>query len=231
MTEMLKTGQRLEFELLNDQNQKAGYVYVSQFIDTVDSSNIIIAAPIHENRLIFIPLHAKIRVIFIHDSLGLHTFTGTVSGKEKMDNVAVLYVHIDSPLEKIQRRENFRLDCVLHLRYAVCPPLSDSETGKGADTDYTFKTAVSKNLSISGICMIANEPIPKDAILQLSLKLPEEDVIETTGRITRITIHKIGKNIKYELGIAFKDLKPSHKAIITRYIFEQQRLLLKKGHK
>jgi len=61
---LIKIGSRLELELASNLGDKS-YTYVSQLMGVIDEKNIVLAAPIHGSRVIFIPANAKLKVVFL----------------------------------------------------------------------------------------------------------------------------------------------------------------------
>jgi hypothetical protein len=57
----IKLGTRLEFEMLNKQDEKVGNTFISQLLEHQDDGSIVISAPITESRVVFVPAGITVR--------------------------------------------------------------------------------------------------------------------------------------------------------------------------
>lgn len=225
-----KLGTKLELELINSIGQKIGQTYISQLIDIIDDKNIVISAPIHESRLMFITNGTKIRILFFHYKLGLACFSGTVTGKEKNENLILFDIKIETELEKIQRRNYFRLDCLLNAEYFLLP----NETSEGETQvetpiaiDKEYRKAIAKNLSGCGVCIVIGEDIPKGSIIEVIVALDKENSIKAKCKVVRSSPIETSKDKKFELGLYITQISNKDQDAIIKFIFDQQRLKLK----
>ncbi|MCX7921638.1 MAG: PilZ domain-containing protein [Clostridia bacterium] len=225
-TSKMKLGTKLDLELINGKGDKIGQTYVSQLIEVIDNSTISIAAPIHESRLMLIPVGSKVRVVFLHDRYGLLAFIGSIISKEKKDALIVLNTLVESEFEKIQRRNFFRLDCILDAFYYF-PDDPNNTTQDQLNPEY--KSAITKNLSGSGASIIIEQEIPKGSSIDLRIQLNNENTIAVLCKVVRCTEIAASKGKKYDLGLHFKGITQRDQDILIKYIYDQQRLLLRKS--
>jgi c-di-GMP-binding flagellar brake protein YcgR len=227
-----KLGTKLELELVNSLGQKIGQTYISQLIDIFDEKSIAISAPIHESRLMLINNGTKIRIIFLHHKLGLVCFCGTVTNKEKTENLVLFNIKIDTELEKIQRRNYFRLDSLLNAEYFV---ISTEAVEDGSQTDLSaapldkeYKKAIAKNLSGSGACIVVGEDIPKGALIEAKIYFTKDSSIKAKFKVIRNKPIEANREKKYELGLHTAQISVKDQDAVIKYIFDQQRVKLKK---
>ena len=218
----LQAGTRLEIEQLGSTYEKSGNIYISQLLEPVTEAGMIISAPIFESRHIFIPLNSKLRVAFFHRKYGLMGFNAVVSSREYRGNIATLCIKAQSELERIQRRKHYRLDCLLNSEYRILEASSD----KPASGPLT-KTMV-KNISGSGACIVTEENVPKDTLIELFIYLNKTAKVRAICSVLRNQEVEVKKGVSYELGMYFAEISPKDQDQIIKYIFEQQRVLLKK---
>lgn len=218
----LQTGTRLELELINNLGEKIGNTYISQLLEPVRGTDMVISAPIFESRLIFVPLNNKLHIVFFHRRHGLMGFTATVNAREYRGNIAILQIEAQSDPEKIQRRKHYRLDSILSSEFK----LLDASPDKSA-TDSLIKATV-KNISGSGACIITDEDIPRNTVIDLYIDLNEATKIRALCVVLRNHRVEVTKGFTYELGLHFADISERDQDLIIKYIFEQQRILLKK---
>ncbi len=222
----MKIGTRLELELINKSGGKIGQTYISQLMDVVNHDTIVIAAPVHESRLMLIVNGTNVRIIFRHDRHGILNFTGVISHKEKLDNLIVLYVKIESDFMKIQRRSYFRLDCNLKAAYQFI--LEEPPDDAGVNNQLSeYKKAITKNISGNGACIVTEDDIPKGSRLNLRIWLANDTIIDALCKVVRNIPIEIKRQTMFELGLFILEISQKDSESIVRYIFNQQRQLLK----
>jgi c-di-GMP-binding flagellar brake protein YcgR len=221
----LKIGTRLEIEQLDRDGKNRGPVYVSQLLHAPSERNVVIASPIFES--VDVPIHtgSHLRVISLHERQGLLSFNAIVRASRKKGNISMLVLEMTSPIKKIQRRGYYRLPCTLAVTYR----LLDDENYKPADSVQSteLKRAVTKNLSATGLSIVTDEKYPKDAIIQVFIPLGNNE-IEAVCKVMRSECVKNPRGDKYELGMHIVSISKQHQEQLVKYIFDQQRELLKK---
>ena len=219
----LKIGTRLELEILGSTGKRMGNTYISQVLEPVKDRSLIISAPIYESRLIYVPVNGKVRITFFHNRYGLQGFNAIVTSREQRGNLSAILIQAETPPKKIQRRAHYRLDCTLNVEYEICFNNAPQEMDKPR-----YKKALTKNISGSGACIVAGEEIMKNAVLDILISLSETVKARATCSVLRCTPLEMSKIPKYELGLHFTDITAQNQDNIIKYIFEQQRRLLKK---
>lgn len=221
-----KIGIKLELEFVNSIGEKIGQSYVSQLIDVFDDKNIAIAAPIHESRLMLITPGTKIRCIFLDERQGLLSFLGAITKRERRESLTYFNAEITGDFEKIQRRNYFRLDCLLNATYILLNEETDESNASDA-APIPGKKALTRNISGNGARIVIDEKIPKGSSIQVKLWLTKEVVINVTAKVVRCTQIEGIRDTKYEVGLYFTKLTQREQDILVKYIFDQQRLQLK----
>ena len=221
----VKIGTRLELEVLTDIDNSVRKTYISQFVDILNTAEISISCPIFESKFVIISLGKKIRLSFHDEKYGLMYFDGVVSSREKKDNIVLLNVKVNSKIEKMQRRNYFRLDCLLDVQYEIA---ESAETGQPVKKTCT-KKAIAKNISGSGACIVTDDKILKNAEFNLRIFLNPDSYITTQCIVMRSSTLRESSITKYELGLYFKEISSKDQDMLIKYIFDQQRLQLKKN--
>lgn len=219
----IEIGTKLELELFNHLGEKRENNFISE-LEGMDADNIaIIAAPIREGILYPVSVGSKLTAYFILQGQ-LYMFEGRVITRGKIENIAILKVEVTSNIEKIQRREFFRFDCQLTVKYRAC-----SIDNKGGDPKAPFKKSITRDISGGGLCFLGDEKIEKGQILECELYLDELKAIQFLGEVIRVS--KNDDNTKHSLsfGVAYKDIKSTDREAVIGFIFDQQRNLRRKG--
>jgi c-di-GMP-binding flagellar brake protein YcgR len=221
-----KIGTRLELELINSFGTKIGQTYVSQLIDIKNKEDIIILCPIFESQFVFIASGSNVRILFLHEKFGLLSFTANITSREKSGNILLLHTKITSEIEKIQRRKYYRQDCILKSEYRVYTEPKQGED----DIDPTpYKKAIAKNLSGNGTCIVIEENIQKGTLLEVKIYTNENTYIRAIGPIMRNSQILTSRDKKFEMGLYFKEISSKDQDILVKYVFDLQRLQLRKN--
>lgn len=221
----IRLGTKFELEVPEigangDENKKS---YVSQLLDIIDSKTISIAAPMYENRLKFLSNGLKIDIFFLNERQELLCFSAIVLDYQKRDHLETFLVKIQGEFQKIQRRRFFRLDITLEQQYSVLDTPVNSRLEFGDKKGRAIKKAFVKNISGSGACLILDEEPDRDKILDVTISLNEATSIRALAKIIRI----IKNEKRFEVGVHFIKIFPHDSDMLMKFIFEQQRLLLK----
>ena len=250
----IKIGTRLEFEMLDKRDEKVGHTFASQLLEHQDDGSMVIYAPISESRVVFVPRGITVRLTFVHPLHGLLGFKALVISKEYRGNIAVLIVEPADMIEKLQRREHYRLDLITDV--LIWPVVEGSEPAEPEnEADGTEETqasaldikqnsaanpttdrsaeaapikAYTKNLSGSGICVVSETYFAKKAEVRIELDLSYNIKFRAKCVILRSQPIEIRKSKSYELGMRFIEITARNQDNLIKYIFEQQRMLLKK---
>lgn len=92
--------------------------YVSQLLDYLDEDNLKIAMPIEYSRVIPLDLGDKYKLCF-YTERGLYQCNCEIVDRYKEENIYILIVKLTSLLEKYQRRQYYRLECILDMEYRI----------------------------------------------------------------------------------------------------------------
>jgi c-di-GMP-binding flagellar brake protein YcgR len=206
-------GDRIEITKL-DKN-KLTVAYSSKLVE-IEKDEIIVEAPISEGILVPLKVEDKFDIYF-NTKNGFYLVTAQLKERKKSENsISTLKFLVVSKVSKVQRREYFRFDCLL-----------DAKMRKMVENfDTPFEECLIKDISAGGIRFNCMSELEKGDIVECIIDL-EENGINCVGEVVRVL--KVKDNYKYQIGINFINLKNQDRDSIFRYIFNQQRKLIKKG--
>lgn len=92
--------------------------YVSQLLDIVNENTISIAMPYSGGKLVILELESRYRLCF-YTSKGLYQCNGIMMKGYRENNAIIAAFRLTSDLEKFQRRQYFRLECIHEVEYRV----------------------------------------------------------------------------------------------------------------
>jgi c-di-GMP-binding flagellar brake protein YcgR len=216
----IRLGTRLELEILEKTGEKVSGPYVSQLLEHQNDGLLVISAPIFGTQLINIPDNMVIHLTFVHAQYGLIGITALVKSKQFRGKLEVLLVEPVGKLEKIQRRSNFRLDINSDVLIWLINPKENKPI-----------RAYAKNISGSGLCVVCDTYIPKKTKVKIELSLPTDLNISAECVILRVKPAKMRKGIGWELGMHYTDISKNDQDALVKFIFDWQRMLIKKREK
>lgn len=211
----------LKLELVEYKDGGASNTFVSQY-EGSEGNALLVATPIFEGRLYPIGMGTKLTVYYLYKD-NLYKFAAKVIGRENRHNISVLKLEPLSDIEKVQRREFYRFDCMLPVNYRVVSSLKDENRGE-------YISTITADLSGGGLCIKLKESIEKESLVECQLFLKQNTAIHFIGRVVRLTKYN-GKKGDYthEVGVLFEKIDSRDRERIISFIFEQERKLIKKG--
>ncbi|MGI6778776.1 MAG: flagellar brake protein [Acetivibrionales bacterium] len=225
----VKEGTKLELQIYDELDDKIKLTCVSELQWADDEKTACIAAPIYEGILYPIHRNTLIAVSFLGNEVAgmvasLYKFNARVQYRFREGNVELLLIRVESEIIKIQRRQFFRFECSVPVRYRVIKSMKPLEF-ENEDYISTF----SRDLSGGGLSIKLMEPVERKKYVECELILGERRKIVFIGRVLRLTKYGPEEKYNYEIGVEFTQIHPISRDKVIKYIFEQQRKLRKKG--
>jgi c-di-GMP-binding flagellar brake protein YcgR len=196
-----------------------GETYRSNVQDVSDKA-IVIDIPISGNKY-----------YLLHEGLTIEFFTcikkefykcrATVIAKRSQSNLQLALLSAPEVLERIQRREYFRLPISLDVKYYPLPEgrvftqLSDVPQGYFKEMIKTFTV----DLSGGGAKIVTREKLSPNRFVLINLSIPEEIFILCS--VVRTETDVINKN--YKVALKFISLDEKDREKIIRFIFIKSR--------
>lgn len=223
----VEMGTKLELELFDNNGERSKTILISEFewLDGINAAAI--AAPIFEGNIVPLPLESVMNIYFLKRKGGmidLYRFNAVVKGRDITENIHILMIEKQGEIEKVQRRNYFRMECYIEVRYRVFDN-NNTENNK----DKPFKKTMANNLSGGGICLMLDEKIEVGSLLECEMFSEQYKKFQFFGKVVRYDqIEREGK-YKYEAGVAYLEINEYDRETVVKYIFDEQRKLLRKG--
>lgn len=238
VTQLIHLGDKIDIRLIQqakqlEKNDEPVKLYKSQVLDIKENGNLEISMPSEGGRLILLPLGIRFEFVF-YSMGGLYRGMGQIKERYKKDNVYMLQVELKSQIEKFQRREFYRYECVLDFRYytisAEDAKLETTEEifSKIRDDDFYGKELHGKIVDISGGGIrfrTEQETAPGDNMLmeiQLNNEIVDKQYYIVGNVISCIRVENI-KDKWFEVRAKFLIKDDKVREQIIRYIFEEER--------
>lgn len=224
----LKTGTKLDLEVYNKQGELMKPALVSEFEWAEGKDTLYIAEPIHEGLIYPIHAGAIVNAYFILSSedplkVDLYKMRASVLERTAADNISLLKVKLAGDIEKVQRRQFFRIKCLLPVKYRY------SEQPGNVSKAEDFKNALVKDISGGGLCIATEENVEINKTLELTLSLDNKNQMIFEGKVVRVSKEYRTQKYKYEIGISYAKISDKDREEIIRFIFSEQRKLRQKG--
>jgi c-di-GMP-binding flagellar brake protein YcgR len=192
--------------------------HYSRVNDTQDGT-IVVAWP--TSRGIRMPLRLEQVVEFSLVRNGIpYGFTGRVQ-ETNPDPPPQIWVRLTGEIEKIQRRQYFRIKCFMPVEITGCISKESTESGERQSQGLYVKTTT-YDLSAGGLSIRHSIRIPEESIIEVKLGLPDGGPeIRTPGRITYAD-RVPGNGSLYQMGIDCFAATEWERARIFRCIYRIQ---------
>ncbi len=243
LTSIITPGDKLEItknlsekrrKQLEEEKSIFAGVLVSQAFEAIDDTKLRIAMPIVEGKLILLPVNSRYNVV-IYTKGGLYKSSFIVLKRYKQDAIYGLEVELIQPLKKFQRRQYYRLECMIEIEY-ICvdeefmsQELDDDDIKKKFELESAVKGTV-LDISGGGIRFSSAEHLEKGSIVLVKLNIRVSEDKSVYGVLGKVLESRIIRNSLglYEQRLEYQEISGKSRETIIRYIFEQERRLRKK---
>ena len=202
----------LRVQLPDDVNSRS---YYSRIEDVAEKTLIVtwptdggVTLPAHPDQMLSFAL--------VRDGVA-YSFNGlvdTIAGEP----LPVLKIIITSPIQRIQRRQDFRVKCLIPIEIVATLPKTLTEESPST----LHLRAKTYDLSASGVSLRTMKIIPEEAFPTIKLSLPDGDQpIKTTCQVAHCFVVPENPEM-FHIGIRFLDLEEKNRARIARFVYRTQ---------
>lgn len=231
ISKILGIGNKIELtrsaaaENIDDAKNKR--MYISQLVDIIDEDKMKISMPIEQGKIIPLSINTRLDACF-YTSNGLYQGRITVTDRYKEGQIFILVVELTSGLKKYQRRQYFRLGCVIEIKYRKIFEEEIEEYAQNNNMiieadDFLDGTAL--DISGGGIRFISKEHLEKDKDIFIVLEIKYEAQTKTYGLLGKVIMSYPAKNRDdmFEHRIEFIYMQGGVRESLIKYIFEEER--------
>lgn len=230
MANIIRAGDKIELIRTNTEETGEKVVYKSQVYDVVGKEQLKIAMPQEKGRLQLLQLEAVYKIQFYTEG-GLYEGKGKVVDRYKTDNVYVAVVDMISALEKIQRREFYRLNCLLDSYIHI---LSDEEIMTGDirkillmhdSSNPAYEYGIIVDISGGGARVVTDCEVGEGSYITLKFRTDMKEISKEYELLAKVVTRKKleNKSKKYELRIEFEQIENNVRETLIKYIFQEER--------
>lgn len=217
--------------------------YVSNVLEYDGRRMAKISTPIYEGKVIPVQPGDEYNLCF-YTSAGLFLSRARVKARFREKNMFGLTMELLARPTKYQRRQFFRLDCVMKMRYRIVTPeekkLRDFIAESKFDDPQVMEVYMQKlegmmgdwergtltDISGGGVRFKCREKMEPDQLLEISVPLAFEN--ETRAlcclvRVVAIADIMLKGSSEIELRCQFFQLEKARRELVVKYVFEEQR--------
>ncbi len=214
----------------------------SQLLDIVDDTQISIAMPQRNGILVMLHQEFTYQLCF-YSAKGLYQCNCTVVKAYKENNIIIALVRLTSKLDKLQRRQYYRLECILDTEYRI---VTSEETSLEQDLEQEkllnpqrideinmklnafnqgWQKASITDISGGGARFTSESPLKAEDHIWVKLDITIRNQIKTLeiGSVVISSLKILNQSNKYEHRVEFVEIGDMDREDLIKYIFEQER--------
>ncbi len=229
MEKILVPGCKLELNEITSNKEKETVTYLSQIYDVDgDANRVSIAMPYNEGRMVVLSMGMRLDAFFYSKAKMYHSRVKVVD-RYKTNNLFVLVVELESALKKVQRRQFFRYDVIMPIKYMKL----DKEIAELYDRLGELPESVTKgkliegqtiNISGGGVKFAGTKFEKGDRVyieLEYMLGMAAQKLKVTAGIID--SVNPQGRRDIFHNRVSFENVKNDDREALIRFIFEEER--------
>lgn len=208
-------------------------MYYSKVYDILDEDILEIAVPLEKGRLVPLAVGSVYEIVFYGES-GLYQCFTRIVDRYRNGSMHILVAELTSSLQKYQRREYYRLSCLLEMETR---PLADEEISaleKGELYDFLRKSSFPSgtcqagtivDISGGGLRFVSEKCYEKDSLVYCSFSLVREDgkrSYEAACKVLKVREMEEQKGT-FEHRVKYQNLTSGEREEIIKFIFEEER--------
>ncbi|HWR61774.1 MAG TPA: PilZ domain-containing protein, partial [Clostridia bacterium] len=190
----------------------------SQVVDIHEGDFMDVLIPIHKSREVYFRQDSIVKLVSAKGD-AIYEFKAVIQEK-LFGRVPLLRVKIISEVNKIQRRDSYRLKLMRDIEARHIEDIQGKKFGE------KFRCNL-HDISTGGILVSTNKEFQEGDMLEVTIGLNGLYLV-TYGIIVRRTL-TVSHKAPYSYGIKFDKMSEFDKNKLTKFIFEEQRKLIKKG--
>lgn len=210
--DILLIGSKIEMQRYKNSIQTNERVLVSQLLDIKEEGKICIAMPMDGGRIVLLDVGERYEMFF-YTANGLYRCLAAVDCRYRSKQLVMAEMVFLSAIEKYQRRQYFRLNCILDVVYWK------------KETPSQVKHGMAIDISGGGMRFNGQEQLEPEDILCLRFSIPNLILPpgkEILGRVIASS-RLVNKERMYENRIEFQDIEGDVRETIVKYVFDEER--------
>lgn len=247
MSHLIETGTKLELKKIRHVETLEEISYVSRFLYQKSSDEAVIEMPVKGGSLVALEPDEIFQVCF-YTAKGLYQCQCQVVSRHYEDSLPVAVIRFRSEFEKLQRRQYYRMECLLQMEFCTVSEdeLSDllmqkqeagratvqkNETGEVEDTDeLRYYAGVALDISGGGVRFNSQHEAQSGDMIAMRIAFLNEDARKLQLLFAKVlTVTPVqNRSGMFEHRVEFVSISNMERESIIRYIFLEERKRRKK---
>ena len=217
----LKQSTSIEISLIDDNKS----VFYSKLVEVLSEKEVIIMPPrTHKGGIVNLSKNKQYKIKFKTDK-GIFENVMKIVYYDINNGIPIVKIKFIEPTIKIQRREGFRLNIEIEFEFYV---IKDIDIEKLKTEGMMLSKGKTLDISNGGLKFLSNKDIELGDNIKVLLNI-DGVTIETLGNIIYKEEVNDKENNMFSYKCRFDNISQKYKEQISKYIFETQRELFKKG--
>lgn len=239
---LIETGTKLELKKIRHVETIGEISYVSRFLYQKSADEAVIEMPVKSGVLVPLEPNELFQVCF-YTTKGLYQCQSQVVSRHYEDSLPVAVIKLRSEFEKLQRRQYYRMECLLQMEF--CSVTEDeydellaqksefwnAPAQKGFEEDENeperlrFYSGVALDISGGGVRFNSSHEAQEGDIIALRIAFMEEEVRKIQmlfAKVLRVTPIQNRSGL-FEHRVEFVSISNMERESIIRYIFLEER--------
>ncbi len=242
MSHLIETGTKLELMKIRHSELKPNTSLISRFLYQKSVDEAVIEMPARAGVLIPLEPGEAFQVCF-YTSKGLYQCQSQVISRHYEDSLPVAVIKLRSEFEKLQRRQYYRMECILQLEFAAVPEetmqkmlLQNATLGNqivkkdGADVveqkeQIRFYPGVTLDISGGGVRFNSEHEAQSGDIIAMRIAFLSQEAHKLKILFAKVlTVFPVpNRTGVYEHRVEFVSISNAERESIIRYIFLEER--------
>lgn len=242
VTDLLQVGNKIDICSLEKSEKKRldgekVPILASQLEELEDNGEMVIQMPVYKGKIVLLSIGTRYELIF-YTRKGLYRGICQVTDRYKEEDRFMVKVMLKSELNKFQRREYFRLGCIIGMnsfeltREEALTLEGDAleELIRAPEVIMTEAKAVIVDISGGGIRFIGEKKFVDGEYLAVQTQLVNENINQQIlVPVAVISCRQATPDMeRYETRAEFLHLGTKLRELIIKYIFDEDRKIRKK---
>lgn len=242
MGHLIETGTKLVLKKIRHVETMEEINYVSRFLYQKSADEAVIEMPVKAGTLALLEPDDFFQVCF-YTSKGLYQCQSQVISRHYEDSLPVAVIKLRSEFEKLQRRQYYRMECLLHLEFRTVSEaeykqmllqkktsgiIAAKKDGTEEKTDSNlsrFYTGVTLDISGGGVRFNSEHAAQSGEIIAMRIAFLSEDAQKLQLLFAKVlTVLPVqNRSGLFEHRAEFVSISNTERECIIRYIFFEER--------
>jgi len=242
MGHLIETGTKLELKKIRHVETMEDVRYVSRFLYQKSADEAVIEMPVKSGRMIPLEPNELFQVCF-YTAKGLYQCQSQVVSRHYEDSLPVAVIKLRSEFEKLQRRQYYRMECLLQMEFCSLSeeeydellaqksdswsePVSKEQSQEDQTNErLRFYSGVALDISGGGIRFNSSHEAQSGDVIALRIAFMEEEVRKIQMLFAKVlTVVPVqNRSGMFEHRVEFVSISNMERESIIRYIFLEER--------